>query len=68
MSAGRDQWILFCLDDFVSEPSMQFSTLLKELVESDDFSREQLLQRVTVRERENLFKEILELEEARKLA
>lgn len=68
MNAGRDQWILFCLDDFTSEETETFSTLLGELVAGDKFTRENLLQKVSYRERENLFKEVVQLEGLRQLA
>ena len=68
MHAGRDQWILFCLDDFASEETETLSTLLGNLVAGDEFARENLLQKISYREKENLFKEVLQLEELRQLA
>ncbi len=62
MSAGRDQWILFCLDDFMKEPLHQCSTLLQKLVESDFSSRETMLEKATMKDKERLYREVSDLE------
>jgi len=58
MNAGRDQWILFCLDDFTEVSLNQYSSLLQKLVEGDFDYRENTLQKATVREKETLYKEV----------
>lgn len=62
MNAGREQWIMFCLDDFRGDMLDDHSGLLQELVASDYFSREKLLNKISFKERESLFKEVLFLE------
>lgn len=68
MSAGRDQWILFCLDDFMKEPLHKYSALLQKLVESDFTVRETMLDKATSREKESLYKEVSALEKKLRLA